>query len=236
MGFSFHPARAVGGDFYDLMVFGGRRLLLTVGDLAGKSVYGLFHLSLVHFCLHRAAHQALEPGELAEVVNHDVYDPLQPDSFAALFVADINTATRTLNFANCGHSPPVLVKGSDGGEAIELSSGGMVIGLVRDHRYAQRQVPIAVGDILVCATDGVLEARDRKGDQFGIERVVEIVRANPGADASTLARMVIEAADRFAPGAAADDRTVVVVRVVSELDDGGEMGEAVPTDEGDNST
>ncbi len=212
----FHPARSVGGDLYELMAFGRRRLLLAVGDLAGKSVYGLFHLSLLHFCLHRAAHQALEPGELVEVINHDVYDHLQPDSFAALFVADINTALGTLNFANCGHSPPILVKAGAERRAIELMSGGVVIGVIRQPGYRQEQVAFDVGDVLVCATDGVLEARDRKGEEFGTERLLRIVREAEDAGAAALADRIMEAAERFGAGRDGDDRTVVVIRRVAE--------------------
>jgi serine phosphatase RsbU (regulator of sigma subunit) len=206
----FAPARQVGGDLYDVVALGQHRLLVCAGDMAGKSVYGLFHLSLVHSHLHAAATQGLEPAEIAEFVNRNVYEPLQPDSFAALFVGLANSADGTLSFVNCGHLPPLLVR--PGGEVLELSSGGMVIGASRTPGYQQRVVPFQPGDQLVCYTDGIEEARNRRKEEFGVQRVREVALANASASPDGMAQALLEACERFSFGPPSDDRTVLVLQ------------------------
>jgi serine phosphatase RsbU (regulator of sigma subunit) len=212
----FAPARQVGGDLYDAVALGQHRLLVCAGDMAGKSVYGLFHLSLVHSHLHAAATQGLEPAEIAEFVNRNVYEPLQPDSFAALFIGLANSADGTLTFVNCGHLPPLLLR--PGGEVQELSSGGMVIGASRTPGYQQRVVRFAPGDQVVCYTDGIEEARNRRKEEFGVERVREVALAHAAEAPDALAEAVMAAAARFSFGPAVDDRTVLVLQRSVEVE------------------
>lgn len=205
----FKPARQVGGDLYDVVALGPQRLLVCVGDMAGKSVYGLFHLSLVHSHLHAAATQGLEPAEIAEFVNRNVYEAMQPDSFAALFIGLANSADNTLTFVNCGHPPPLLLR--PGGAVEELSSGGMVIGAWPTPNYQQRVLSFRPGDRVLCYTDGIEEARNRHGEQYGLERLRELAVAQSGASGDELAAAVVAANERFAYGPPADDRTVLVL-------------------------
>ena len=137
--FLFQPARVVGGDMYDAVATAPGKLLVCIGDMAGKSVYGLFHLSLVHSHMHAAVDQGLPPEEIAETINHNVYDALQPHSFAAMFFAELDTQARTLSFVNCGHLPPALIRAA-GGPPEELLSGGIVIGGKHHPGYKARQI------------------------------------------------------------------------------------------------
>lgn len=213
LGVRFQPARVVGGDFYDAIAIGDQRLLLCVGDMAGKSAYGLVHLSLVHSHIHAAARQDLEPAETADFVNRNVYEALQPNSYAAVFIGAVNTELNTLTFANCGHLPPIVVKGDPEREDLELSTGSIVIGGQREPGYQQRTVALEPGDVVVCYTDGIAEARNRRGEEFGTERIVSIARDNLDASADTLADLIMSATDKFSDNALADDRTVLVLKV-----------------------
>lgn len=218
VGFCFRPARVVGGDLYDAVVFGDDRLLVGMGDMAGKSVYGLFHLSLLHSHLHAAAGEMTEPAEIAGAVNRNVYAAMQPDSYAALFLGVVNTAARTLTFVNCGHLPPFIVRGGEKPEVVELTTGGIVIGAVREPRYQQRIVPFAPGDLLVCYTDGVSEALNREGEEYGTQRIeAEAVRLRE-LSAAEIARGLMDGSDRFSSDSGADDRTVLVVKYLSTLE------------------
>lgn len=216
IGVAFEPARTVGGDLYDLIPLGPGRLLLCVGDMAGKSVYGLVHLSLVHSHIQAAARRGMEPAEIAEFVNANVYDALQPDSYSALFLAAINLELGIVSFANCGHLPPVLIKAPPDGQCVELFTGDIVIGGRREQRYRQEVLAFERGDVLVCYTDGVAESRNRHREEFGLERITALVQERGEASAAELARELVAATDQFSADAYRDDRTVLVVRAVDD--------------------
>lgn len=216
IGVAFEPARTVGGDLYDVIPLGPSRLLLCLGDMAGKSVYGLVHLSLVHSHVQAGARRGMEPAEIAEFVNANVYDALQPDSYSALFLAVINLELGIVSFTNCGHLPPLLIKAGPDRACMELSTGDIVIGGIREHRYRQEVLPFERGDALVCYTDGLAETRNRHREEFGLERITELVRAHADAPAADIARELIAATDRFSADAYRDDRTVLVVRAVGD--------------------
>jgi hypothetical protein len=221
VGFCFRPAQVVGGDLYDAVQFGDDRLLVGMGDMAGKSVYGLFHLSLLHSHLHAAAGETTRPAEIADTVNRNVYAAMQPDAYAALFLGVVDTRAQTLTFVNCGHLPPFVVRGGEQGEVVELTTGGIVIGAVREPRYQERVVAFRPGDVLVCYTDGVSEAVNREGEEYGVERIqAEAVRLRD-LSATDLARELMEGSDRFSRNAGADDRTVVVIKYLREVGSGG---------------
>lgn len=216
VGVSFRPARAVGGDLYDLIAPDPDRLVVCLGDMAGKSVYGLFHLSLVHSHLHAALLQGLAPAAAAEVINSSVYDALQPNSFAALFLAEVTASAGRLKFANCGHLPPLLFRAGSDAPPEELSSGGIVIGAKREPQYAEVRRDLLAGDTLVCFTDGLTEARGARGEEFGVERIVAAVRSQRGGGAEEIAEAVMAACQAFQRGPGADDCTVLVVKMTAE--------------------
>ncbi|NSW56320.1 MAG: PP2C family protein-serine/threonine phosphatase [Armatimonadetes bacterium] len=219
IGVQFQPARTVGGDLYDLLPLDGNRLLVCVGDMPGKSVYGLVHLSLVHSHMRAAVTRGLSPADIATEVNRDAYDALQPTSYAALFIGMLDCTTHELTFVNCGHLPPLLMHLGVPGRYQELSTGGIVIGATRTPRYTQQVVTIHPGDVLICYTDGITEARNRAREEFGIEGIVRVVDANPHENAHGLAQRIIDATRRFSSDTGRDDRTVLVIRVL-EVENG----------------
>lgn len=214
IGVQFQPARTVGGDLYDLLPLDGNRLLICVGDMPGKSVYGLVHLSLVHSHMRAAVARGLSPADIATEVNRDAYEALQPTSYAPLFIGILDCATHELTFVNCGHLPPLLMHLGVSGRYQELSTGGIVIGATRTPRYTQQVTTLRPGDVLVCYTDGITETRNRAREEFGIEGIARVVDARPRASADELARSIVDAARRFSSDAGRDDRTVLVIRVL----------------------
>ncbi|MGE5531117.1 MAG: PP2C family protein-serine/threonine phosphatase, partial [Bacteroidota bacterium] len=176
LGLVFSPARQVGGDFYDLRMLDKDHLLIVLADMSGKSVYGLVHLSLVYSHLQSAAKAGHSPSQIATLVNRGTYDALQPESYAAVFIGVLRLSDGLLTFVNCGHVPPVRVRRLGSAEPDLLTTGGTVIGAVRDAHYEERAVTIARGDALVCFSDGVTDSRDNRRECFGEERVAELAR------------------------------------------------------------
>ena len=208
----FEPAREVGGDVYDVRSLGESQTLICLADLAGHSVYGLVHLSLVHSHLRAAADEGLPPAEIARSVNEHVYEALQPDSYAAVFIGVLDHASHALKFVNCGHLPPLLLRRGATDEVEELSSGGIVLGGSKHVAYQQKQITLGIGDTVVFYTDGIAEARDGHGEFFGTEGVVGVAQRNATASAEDLAEAILTAAHRFSSDVREDDVTLIVLR------------------------
>lgn len=211
LGLVFSPARQVGGDFYDLRLLDQDHLLIVLADMSGKSVYGLVHLSLVHSHLQAAANEGHSPGRIAAAVNHGCYEALQPESYAAIFIGILRLSDGLLNFVNCGHVPPVRVR-RRGDEAPDLlSTGGMVIGALRDAKYEERAVTLAPGDALLCFSDGLSDARNRQRELFGEEKVAEIARQCLHCPAQEVAETLAATVEQHAARPGQDDVTVIAI-------------------------
>lgn len=210
LGVVFEPARSVGGDFYDLRLLDPDHLLIVLADMSGKSVYGLVYLSLVHSHLQAALQEGASPAEAANAVNEGTYEALQPESYAALFIGVLRLSDGQLTYVNCGHVPPRVIAPS--GDPVQLSTGSPVIGAVREPRYAEQQATLPLGHTLICFSDGLSEARNRKQGLFGEEQVVELARECAELEAQEVAARLRKAAEHFETRPGGDDTTVIVVR------------------------
>jgi serine phosphatase RsbU (regulator of sigma subunit) len=213
IGLTFQPARLVGGDFYGVRLLDEDRLLVVLADMAGKSVYGLVHLSLVHSHLQAAADSGASPAQIAAEVNRHTYAALQPESYAAVFVGILRLSDGLLTFANCGHVPPLRIPVGAGEGMEELATQGIVIGAMRDPEYAEKSVQLRPGDLVICYSDGLSEARNRKREEFGEARVGRVAADHVTASAQEVVDRVLAEARGFAP-VGQDDATVLVVRRV----------------------
>lgn len=209
---SFLPARLVGGDLYNISMTDEHHMLVVVADMAGKSVYGLVHLSAVYSHLLAAVHDGLSPVAIAERINSGVYLALQPDSYAAMFIGSIDTRTGEMEYVNCGHVPPLLLNNCADPEPIELCSGGILIGAVPDPNYRTAKIALEPDSVLVLFTDGITEVRDAKRVQFGEQRIVDAVRLTSGKCARDCADAIIAARESHAVDQHADDATLIVLK------------------------
>ncbi len=208
----FQPARYVGGDLYAIQVLDDSRLLVVLADMAGKSVYGLVHLSALNSHLVAATHERLTPTEMAERINRAIYPALQPDSYAALFIASIETATGKIEFVNCGHLPPLLIHDGDIGNAVELSTEGILVGAVEEPAYQMKSEVLRPGDVAIFYTDGISEVRNRTNEQLGTARVLQAVERAVERDAEAICESVMSAYRDFSAARNTDDATLIVIR------------------------
>ncbi|MFP3904498.1 MAG: PP2C family protein-serine/threonine phosphatase [Armatimonadota bacterium] len=212
IGLRFSPARYVGGDLYLLQMQDSDRMLLTLADMAGRSVYGLVHLSALNSHLRTAIADDEPVDEIARRINRGTYEVLQPDSFAAVFIASLQLSTGAFTFVNCGHLPPMLLREGDPDRAEELHSGGILIGAVQHPDYTPDVTTIEPGDLLVCCTDGISEARNHEGRQFGQEHILQVIGDTPDLSLGDLASKILEESDDFAASPTRDDATVILLR------------------------
>jgi len=208
----FEPARWVGGDLYEVAKLPNGQYLVCLGDMPGKSAYGLVHLSLIYSQVRGAAFAGLAPAAIANRINETVYDVLQPYSYAPLFISMLQPDTGKLTFVSCGHHPPVLLRVDNSYQ--ELSSDGIVIGGRRDADYQQRETQIEPGDLLICYTDGITEPRNRTGEQFGVQRVVQVARSVEAAGGSIeeISDEILRESHKFSAEWDRDDATLILLR------------------------
>ncbi len=208
----FEPARWVGGDLYEVAKLPDGQCLVCLGDMPGKSAYGLVHLSLIYSQVRGAAFAGLAPAAIANRINQTVYDVLQPYSYAPLFISMLQSDTGKLTFVSCGHHPPALLRADNSYQ--ELSSDGIVIGGRRDADYQQRETQIEPGDLLICYTDGITELRNRAGEQFGVQRVVQVARSVEAAGGSIeeISDEILRESHKFSSEWDRDDATLILLR------------------------
>ncbi len=205
-------AGQVGGDFYAFHTFDDGSTLIALADMAGRSVHGLVHLSLIHSHLLTIAAQTRDLATLADELNRRAYPQLQPDSYAAAVFVCVGPNSDTVRFVNCGHLPPLLILPNEG-EVTELSTGDPIIGAQFDYSYREATVHAPPGALLVCYTDGLVEQRNRVGEMFGEERLRRFLLAHSSLSPSELCAALLAEVERFSGARTpSDDQTLVILR------------------------
>jgi putative ABC transport system permease protein len=207
-------ARVVGGDYYDFLECGEGRIGITVADVSGKGVAAALLMSVVQASLRViSSERALPLPQLAERMNAFLHQSTGANKYATFFYAVFDERTRRLTYVNAGHNPPFLVRGVDAGsEVIELVAGGTVIGLFPDMLYECATIDLQPGDLLAAFTDGVPEALDPNGEEFGEERLKDLLKRARGARADEVASLLTQTMKAWIGTAEQhDDLTFVVL-------------------------
>ena len=149
------------------------------------------------------------PG-LLKSVNQLFYENTPDDRFATLFLAVYDDSSRELEYANCGHNPPLLFRA--GGKVEQLCATASVIGFTPHWECSTQTISLQPNDVLLIYTDGVTEANDAEGNEFGEARLEEVVRANLLVSPGELLSAIQQAVQKFSAGEQFDDLTLVVAR------------------------
>ncbi len=151
-----------------------------------------------------------DPHQLLQSVNQLFVENTPEDSFATLFYADYDDANHCLRYANCGHNPPLLLRAN--GDIERLGATATVLGLFAKWNCEVKKVSLGPGDLLVIYTDGVTEAPDQAGEEFGESRVMEVVRSHPHAPVNEMLSAILAEVQHFSGASQADDLTLVIAR------------------------
>ena len=168
------PANTVGGDFYDIAQLPDGRVLLTVGDVAGKGSPAALLMALLLAMMRTLVDEGMEGPGLVERLNHQVMKQAPRSRFVTLFVAVLDPATGDLSYVNAGQNPP-LVRRADG-RYDSLREGGVAVGMFEHATYEMGTTQLGVGDVLVMFSDGVVEAENAAGEPFdeaGVRSIVD---------------------------------------------------------------
>lgn len=211
-----HAAKVVGGDYYDFIPLDDQRFAVVVADVSGKGLPAALIMPAVKIALRTLAERRTPIRELLGELNRVFLDNLPPASYFTLVYSVFDAAAGRLVYANAGH-PPTLHLRAPHGEEAWLRTEGPAVGLLHeDVQFDTVDVPFGPGDVFVFYTDGITEAEDPSGDDFGRERLVATVRSVAGQSAEAIASAVHDAVDAFrGSGPHGDDATVIVVRLPS---------------------
>ena len=205
------PARAIGGDLYDFVSYSLSRTAIIVGDVSGKGAPAAIYAALVSGILRSHAPIEPAPSEMLAALNFSLGERRIEAQFVSLIYALWDDQTRTLRVANSGLPRPLYCH--DGTiQPIEIA--GLPSGLFDDADYDELSFRAKPGDMFVFFSDGILDARNRRGDMFGRGRLDQVVSHNLEATPDALVKAIFKAvADHAAGEEAFDDQTVVVIRV-----------------------
>jgi sigma-B regulation protein RsbU (phosphoserine phosphatase) len=209
----FIPAEQVGGDFYDLYPMTADRLGMVLGDVAGKGIPAALLMGVIHGAVRSSnwTESAADHEEATRRLNLLLCERSSDASYSTMFWSYFEPASGQLHYINAGHCPPVLIRSN--GEMVQLDEGGPVLGLLAGAEYRQAAIDVEPGDLLVMYSDGVVEAANDAGEEFGEERVTAIAARHAGGTALELRASVLEGVRRFLGDAKPqDDLTLVVLQ------------------------
>ena len=213
------PARSIGGDYYDFLELPGGALGIAIADVSGKGIAAALLMSVVQASLRLISEDSGSScAQLAAKMNRFLYGSTAGNKYATFFYAQIDITSRRLRFVNAGHNPPYLVRRTpQGAEAQQLKAGGTVLGLFPEADYEAGDVPLLPGDVLVAFTDGVSEALNPAGEEFGEERLEALLVEGMGGTADDISARLTEAMREWIADAEQhDDLTFVVIALNEE--------------------
>jgi sigma-B regulation protein RsbU (phosphoserine phosphatase) len=213
---SYRPANHLGGDFYDFLPYRDGRLGIAVGDVAGKGAAAALYGSLAIGLLRgNVAEECCCPGDMLRRLNVPLREYRTDKRFVAMVFAIFSPQSRKLIVAAAGFPRPWLIRD---GEAEEIVVGGVPLGALADPCYGLAEIALATGDTVVLCSDGFHEAMNECEEEFGYDRMCELLIVSATGPPQEIADALIVATEHYSTGNQPhrDDRTVVVLRVVEE--------------------
>ncbi len=219
------PARVVSGDYYDFLKFNSHRMGMALGDICGKGISAALLMANLQATLrsnvtnlfidtNRDDDQADIAGSVATVVrrvNEQIYRHTSANKFASFFYAVYDARRPALTYCNAGHNPPLFFSG-DGYH--RLTAGGTVVGIFPDADFEEETIELRAGDLFLAYTDGIVECVNEYGEEFGEERLIDLIKANRHSPADGIQKLIVERVLEWAfEEERDDDMTLIVAKV-----------------------
>ena len=214
------PARMVSGDYYDYQAVSDHRLVIAIGDVAGKGISAALLMatlqsamrSQLRHCMEASAQPQISTARLVANLNTQLHASTSPEKFATFFFGVYDDETGLLHYTNAGHLPPVLF---GQGRTKRLEVNGMVVGAFPDVPYGESSLRLEKGDLMVCFTDGITEPENAYGEMYGEDRLIDLVRDNLHLPDAEIVNLIVESVQswmgiRELP----DDMTLLLARKV----------------------
>jgi phosphoserine phosphatase RsbU/P len=205
------PVHGIGGDYFDVLQLDQRQFAICIADVAGKGIAAALLMSNLQATVRSLAGQNLEPAALTERVNRFIGRNTASDRFITFFYAAFDAQTRRMVYTNAGHNAPIVLRRD--GTTNRLVAGGQAMGISGRLDYEQAAVELGDGDRLILFTDGITEASDNTGEEFGEQRLLDILRESRALGAAKIQTSVLARVAQFSGDKFQDDATLVVLAV-----------------------
>ena len=211
---SMQTARLLGGDYYDFFQISDNIVDIVIADVSGKGAAASLLMPSLAVVLRVRARELPGPAAIIKDLDTVLKQITGPANFVTVFYARVNPSLRTLQYANGGHNPPLLVR-TRTQTALLLEESGPIVGILPDAQFSDTVVTLESGDILTLYTDGVTEQENENEDQFSIDRLKNLILSKETDSAATLVSDVTEAVSTFAgTKEQEDDLTLVVAKIL----------------------
>jgi sigma-B regulation protein RsbU (phosphoserine phosphatase) len=206
------PCYTVGGDYYDYLSRPQGSLVFALGDVSGKGTPAAMMMMVLRATVHSATQQETSVASIISRANQVMYNNTPAQSYVTFFLGDLEPKTGELRYVNAGHVPPVVYRLATN-EIERLETGGTVVGLFEAAQFEEGETRLDPGDILIVFTDGISESWDENEEEFGEDRLGELIKRNSDQSARKLMEIIESEIDQFTKGARpSDDRTLIVVK------------------------
>ena len=216
------PARIVSGDYYDFLPLGTDELGLALGDICGKGISAALLMTNLQATLrsnvlnlrkHNGLSEDKSVAALVERLNNQIYSYTSANKFASFFYALYNEKQQTLTYCNAGHNPPLYF---ENGSVRRLVVGGTVVGIFADSKYDQETIHLKSGDLLVAYTDGIVESINEYGEEFGENRLIQLVSENRHLSAEKMKELIFQQVLAWSFAEERDDDMTMIIAKITE--------------------
>jgi len=212
LGYHYISSLELSGDYFDLIPLGTTKFSLVIADVSGKGPPAAIYTARAKYILKSYAIAGYQPREILSMVNYMIVPETGDEKFISLFYVEVDLKKKLLRFCSAGHEPPIY--GCQKTKDLKLlETEGLLIGVSYDAKFKQEEIPFDNGDILVLYTDGITEARASKGEIFGLERLMEIVKKCMHLDPQTISNRIYTAVQTYTRRKLNDDFSLLVVRL-----------------------
>jgi phosphoserine phosphatase RsbU/P len=216
------PARTISGDYYDFLPLGTHQLGLALGDICGKGISAALLMANLQATLRSNVMNLWKDSRLngektvakiVERLNSQIYSFTAANKFATFFYALYDDEQQTLTYCNAGHNPPLYFNGT---KIRRLSEGGTVVGVFPDSTYDQETIPVNTGDLFVAYTDGIVESVNEYGEEFGEQRLIQLVQEHRHLNANMIKELIVNQVLSWTFAEERDDDMTLIIAKVLE--------------------
>lgn len=206
------PVGGVGGDYYDYVPINEHTIQIVIADVSGKGVPAALLMSATAAAVQLEVSEKRDMLEVVNRLNNGIHSVSDGDRYVTVLLADIDSLRRSLRFVNCGHNPALLFRASTR-DVVPMNSSCFPLGMFESVKCEINRASLAAGDILVLYTDGITEAENPQGEEFGMERLSAVIQRDSSLSAEGLMANIFESAEDFCQGVGfKDDATALIVK------------------------
>jgi sigma-B regulation protein RsbU (phosphoserine phosphatase) len=209
-----HSSREVGGDYFDWIRIDENHYGIAIADVSGKGTPAALLMANLQAMLRTLAAEHKNVGEMVGKINNLIHANTDYSKFITFFYGDLDLKEKTFKFSNAGHNPPYLLRAN--GEMETLIEGGLLLGMMPDVHYEEREISLGEGDCILMFTDGITEAMDENENEFGEDNVAKILADYRTLEAASIIEKITDAVKEFVKdNPQSDDITLVAIKVES---------------------